>query len=126
MLLIVGHVLGHDNGGRAADFGCAGDRPAPAALVEGLVLQRANVGDASDQERVAALRVAAAASPVGASLAAALSLAAADSAASLSAGPLPAGSLPAGVLHAARISIRMASTAIIELGCFRICFLHTV
>ena len=29
-------------------------------------------------------------------------------------------------VQAARISIRMASTAIIELGCFRICFLHTI
>src|SRR6187431_2896997 len=32
---------------------------------------------------------------------------------------------PSSLEHAARISIRMASTAIIELGCFRICFLHT-
>src|SRR6186713_2731304 len=63
-----------------------------------------------------------AASPVGASLALGASLSAVlpagcDSAAWEALSPVP-------LLHAARISIRMASTAIIELGCFRICFLH--
>src|SRR5688572_1724041 len=50
--------------------------------------------------------------------------------ASVAAGALPSGSSdglsPPSPPHAAMISIRMASTAIIELGCFRICFLHTI
>src|SRR6187399_910901 len=65
-----------------------------------------------------------AARPVGASLALGASLSAV----------LPAGCdsaawdalSPVSLLHAARVSIRMASTAIIELECFRICFLHTI
>ena len=45
MLFVVGRVLGHDDLSRPADSGGAGDRAAPAPLVERLVFQLADVAN---------------------------------------------------------------------------------
>ena len=115
--LIVGRVLGHDDLGTAADGGGAGDRAAPAALVEGLVLELADVGHAADQPLFAAILLAAR-GQAGRRLARGR-LAPGGLAASRGSTRIWA-LAPPSLEHADRISIRMARIATHELVCFRI------